>query len=108
MVDNLVDNAVRYGGAVTLDIRPMGRWVEILVLDDGPGLPAEALETITAPFERGEASRNRRTGGAGLGLSIVQALAKAQGGRLDLANRPEGGLAATILLPTEPESGRAP
>lgn len=99
MVHNLVDNAARYGGAVTLDARPLGRRVEIMVLDDGPGLPVEALETLLAPFERGEASRNRATGGAGLGLSIVQALAKAQGGRLVLANRPEGGLAATIELP---------
>lgn len=102
MVDNLIDNAARYGGAVTVDARPLGRHVEIAVLDDGPGLPPEALETMTAPFERGEASRNRRTGGAGLGLSIVQALAKAQGGRLVLVNRPKGGLAATIELPARP------
>lgn len=99
MVDNLIDNAARYGGTVTVDARPLGRRVEIMVLDDGPGLTPEALETMTAPFERGEASRNRRTGGAGLGLSIVQALAKGQGGSLVLANRPEGGLAATITLP---------
>jgi signal transduction histidine kinase len=102
MIDNLIDNAARYGGRVTLDARPLGRRVEIMVLDDGPGLPPEALETITAPFERGETSRNRRTGGAGLGLSIVQALAKGQDGRLVLANRPEGGLAATITLPASP------
>jgi two-component system, OmpR family, osmolarity sensor histidine kinase EnvZ len=102
MVDNLVDNAARYGGVVTLDARPDGGRVEIIVVDDGPGLPFELLETITAPFERGETSRNRRTGGAGLGLSIVKALAQGQGGRLTLANRPEGGLAATIDLPAHP------
>lgn len=101
MLDNLIDNAVRYGGAVTLDVRRLEGQVEIMVLDDGPGLPAEALATLTAPFERGESSRNRRTGGAGLGLSIVQALAKGQGGRLILSNRPEGGLAATITLPSD-------
>lgn len=102
MIDNLMDNAARYGGAVTVDARPCGRRVEIMVLDDGPGLPAAMLETLTAPFERGEASRNRRTGGAGLGLSIVKALAQGQGGSLSLANRPEGGLAATIDLPARP------
>jgi signal transduction histidine kinase len=102
MIDNLVDNAARYGGAVTVDARPLGRRVEITVLDDGPGLPDAVLETITAPFERGEVSRNRRTGGAGLGLSIVKALAQGQGGRLTLANRPEGGLAARIDLPARP------
>ena len=101
MIDNLIDNGARYGGAVTLDARPLGRRAEIMVLDNGPGLPIEVLETITAPFERGEASRNRRTGGAGLGLSIVKALAHGQGGRLTLANRPEGGLAATISLPAD-------
>ena len=73
-----------------------------MVLDDGPGLSDELLEAVTAPFERGETSRNRRTGGAGLGLSIVQALAQGQGGSLTLANRPEGGLAATIDLPARP------
>lgn len=102
MIDNLVDNAARYGGGATVDARPTGDRLEIQVLDDGPGLPEGVLETITAPFERGEASRNRQTGGAGLGLSIVQALAKGQGGRLILANRPEGGLAATISLPSSP------
>jgi len=102
MLDNLVDNAVRYGGAVTLDVRHKDRQVEIMVLDDGPGLSDELLQAVTAPFERGETSRNRRTGGAGLGLSIVQALAQGQGGSLTLANRPEGGLAATIDLPARP------
>jgi signal transduction histidine kinase len=104
MIDNLVDNAVRYGGAVTVDARPLGCRVEITVLDNGPGLPDAVLETITAPFERGETSRNRLTGGAGLGLSIVKALAQGQSGRLTLANRPEGGLAATIHLPARPAS----
>lgn len=101
MLDNLIDNAVRYGGAVTLEVRRLDGQVEIMVLDDGPGLPAAALATLTAPFERGESSRNRRTGGAGLGLSIVQALARGQGGQLVLSNRPEGGLAATITLPSD-------
>jgi len=101
MLDNLIDNAVRYGGAVTLDVRRLEGQVEIMVLDDGPGLPAEALATLTAPFERGESSRSRRTRGAGLGLSIVQALAKGQGGRLVLSNRSKGGLAATITLPAD-------
>ncbi|WP_395443877.1 ATP-binding protein [Caulobacter sp. UC70_42] len=100
MLDNLIDNAIRYGGAVTLEVGHRDRQVEITVLDDGPGLPPEALATLTEPFERGEASRNRSTGGAGLGLSIVQALARGQGGELMMANRPQGGLAATLRLPS--------
>jgi signal transduction histidine kinase len=100
MLDNLVDNAVAYGGGVTLEAEVTDGEARITVLDRGPGLPDAALARVTAPFERGEASRNRRTGGAGLGLSIVQALAQAQGGRLVLANREGGGLMATIALPT--------
>lgn len=99
MLNNLVDNAVAYGGGVTLAAEVVDGEARIAVLDRGPGLPDAVLTRVTAPFERGEASRNRRTGGAGLGLSIVQALAQAQGGRLVLANRPGGGLAATVVLP---------
>lgn len=99
MLNNLVDNAVAYGGAVSLEVSSNDDEVRIAVLDRGPGLPDDVLARITAPFERGEASRNRRTGGAGLGLSIVQALAQAHGGRLVLANREGGGLAATVALP---------
>lgn len=100
MLNNLVDNAVAYGGDVTLEAQVADGEARVAVLDRGPGLPDAMLARVTAPFERGEASRNRRTGGAGLGLSIVQALAQAQGGRLVLANREGGGLMATIALPT--------
>lgn len=100
MLNNLVDNAVAYGGGVTLEAQVADGEARVAVLDRGPGLPDAVLARVTAPFERGEASRNRRTGGAGLGLSIVQALAQAQGGRLVLANREGGGLMATIALPT--------
>jgi len=100
MLNNLVDNAVAYAGAVTLEADMAAGEARVTVLDRGPGLPDAALARIIAPFERGEASRNRRTGGAGLGLSIVQALAQAHGGQLLLANREGGGLAATVVLPT--------
>ncbi|USQ95366.1 ATP-binding protein [Caulobacter sp. RL271] len=99
MLNNLVDNAVIYGGVVSLEVEAVGEEVRIAVLDRGPGLPDDVLARITAPFERGETSRSRRTGGAGLGLSIVQALAQAHGGRLVLANREAGGLAAIVVLP---------
>jgi len=100
MLNNLADNAVAYGGAVTLEVEVADGEARIAVLDRGPGLPDATLARIAAPFERGEASRNRGTGGAGLGLSIVQALAKAHNGRLVLANREGGGLSATVVLPT--------
>jgi signal transduction histidine kinase len=99
MLDNLVDNAIRYGGSATLRARRDGQTVAIAVEDDGPGAPAGDLERMTRPFERLEPSRGRGGGGAGLGLAIVQALAESQGGRLSLENRAEGGLRATIRLP---------
>lgn len=96
---NLVDNALAYGGtaAVTVEERP-GR-IEIRVEDDGPGIPDARLEEVLEPFRRLESSRNRESGGAGLGLAIALAVAQAHGGRLELTNRPEGGLRATLVLP---------
>lgn len=99
MVDNLMDNAIRYGGGARLRAWRAEGDILVAVEDDGPGAPAEALDRMTRPFERLEPSRGRGTGGAGLGLAIVQALAESQGGGLRLENRSEGGLSATIRLP---------
>jgi len=102
MLDNLVDNAVRYAGRARLRVAALGDEVVLTVEDDGPGVPAHALERLLAPFERMEASRGRQTGGAGLGLAIVKGLAESQGGAFTLENRPEGGLRAEIRLPAAP------
>ncbi|MBU1378837.1 MAG: HAMP domain-containing protein [Alphaproteobacteria bacterium] len=99
MLDNLIDNAIRYGGGARLRAWPEAGGVAIAVEDDGPGAPPEALARLTRPFERLEPSRGRDTGGAGLGLAIVEALAESQGGSLTLENRAEGGLRATVRLP---------
>jgi len=99
ILDNLVDNAVRYGVAARLRAWREDGAVLLAVDDDGPGAPAEALERLTRPFERLEPSRGRGGGGAGLGLAIVRALAEGQGGGLTLVNRPEGGLSAQVRLP---------
>nr|WP_202390295.1 HAMP domain-containing sensor histidine kinase [Tsuneonella aeria] len=96
---NLVSNAVRYaGGAEVAVSRERGEAV-LRVSDHGPGIPPDRIGAMTEPFVRGEASRNRATGGAGLGLTLARAIAEAHGGRLVLANRPEGGLAAELRLP---------
>ncbi|PMS38146.1 signal transduction histidine kinase [Trinickia symbiotica] len=99
IVGNLVDNALKFGGGATIDVSalPDGR-VAISVLDSGPGIPAESLEAVFEPFYRLETSRNRHTGGTGLGLAIARQLARAMDATLSLANRPEGGLAATLTL----------
>jgi signal transduction histidine kinase len=95
---NLVDNAVKYAGSAQIQVKGEGREVNISVLDPGPGLSSEELERVSGAFYRGEPSRNRETGGAGLGLSIAKAIVDAHGGTMTLANREGGGLVVTITL----------
>lgn len=97
-ITNLVSNAVNFGGRARILVRD-GAQLEITVCDDGPGIPAVELEKVFEPFYRLESSRNRDTGGTGLGLGIARDLAQAHGGALVLANRPEGGLEARLTLP---------
>ncbi|MBX7539497.1 sensor histidine kinase [Qipengyuania sphaerica] len=96
---NLIENAIRYGGSARLSVTSENRAAILAVEDDGPGIAPELIDTIAEPFARGEASRNRATGGAGLGLAIARAVAEQHGGRLVLENREEGGLRAEIRLP---------
>jgi signal transduction histidine kinase len=98
-VRNLIDNAITYAGAAEVEVSGTGDKVTISVLDRGPGLKPEELGRAAGAFYRGEPSRNRETGGAGLGLSIAQAVADAHGGSLTLANRAGGGLVAMLTLP---------
>ena len=98
-IRNLVDNAIKYGSEATIEVSGSADEISISVLDRGPGLSDADLERVTGAFYRGEPSRNRETGGAGLGLAIAQAIVDAQGGQLILSNREEGGLAAKISLP---------
>ena len=95
-LNNLVDNARRYGGAVRLNCSVTNRAFEIHIDDDGAGIPEDQLESVFEPFFRLEGSRNRETGGSGLGLGIARALIRAQGGEVRLENRLGGGLRATI------------
>lgn len=104
---NLASNAVRYGGGaarVALASEPDA--IVLSVEDSGPGIPEDRIEAMMEPFQRGEASRNRATGGAGLGLTLARAIAEQHGGRLVLANRTEGGLRAELRLPLESRSAR--
>lgn len=96
---NLIDNAVAYGQVARVSVRKDGGDVLIRIEDDGPGMSEQALKSATDPFYRGDASRNRGSGGAGLGLTLADAIAKAHGGSLALENRSPKGLAVTIRLP---------
>jgi signal transduction histidine kinase len=98
-VRNLIDNAVKYGGAAEVAVGAVDGMVAIEVADRGPGIPEAELGKVQEPFVRLEASRNRETGGSGLGLALARAAADAHRGRLELANRPGGGQLARILLP---------
>ena len=96
---NLVDNAVKYGSRATIEVEDGAQTLNIRVRDAGPGLAEAELERVFEPFYRVEASRNRATGGTGLGLTIARNVARAHGGDLILKNRPEGGLEAVLTLP---------
>ena len=98
---NLVENAVRYAGSARIGIAVDGRHVMVTVEDDGPGVPDATIDRLCEPFYRGEASRNRETGGVGLGLSIARTIADGHGGSLSFGNRPKGGLRATLTLPLD-------
>ncbi len=99
-VANLVSNALAYGGAARIRLsRGEGGTVRLVVEDDGPGIPEAELEAVFAPFRRLEGSRNRETGGTGLGLTIARNILRAHGGDVVLQNRPEGGLRAVATLP---------
>ncbi len=98
-VRNLIENAVKYGGGATVRIDPAPGRVAILVCDEGPGIPADRLADVFDPFTRLETSRNRETGGSGLGLALARAIVRDAGGEITLANRTEGGLEAVITLP---------
>lgn len=98
-LQNLLDNAVRYGGATTLSASNVGNNVMIDICDAGPGISAELIEQMFEPFVRGEASRSRETGGTGIGLTIARAQAKTFGAIVTLSNRKTGGLVARLEIP---------
>jgi signal transduction histidine kinase len=99
VVCNLVQNAVVYGQSARVTLAADDEHVEICVEDEGPGIPVEDLERVFAPFVRLEESRNRATGGVGLGLSIARSIARAHGGDLVLTNKTPHGLVARLQLP---------
>jgi len=99
MLNNLVTNALKYAGSAEVSLAQADGQALIEVRDDGPGVPPEDLDRVFEPFFRGEKSRNRDTGGIGLGLASARAVARAHGGDLIVRNREEGGLSALVTLP---------
>jgi len=99
-LSNLVLNALTYGGNACVRLAlPEAGQLTLLIEDDGPGLPPAELDRVFQPFHRAETSRNRETGGSGLGLPIARNILRAHGGDVHLANRAGGGVRATVVLP---------
>lgn len=98
-IGNLIDNAVLYGKSAHIEVSDSPRQVNVAIRDAGPGIAPDLLERVFDPYFRVEASRNRDTGGSGLGLGIARNIARAAGGELTLRNLPQGGLEALLTLP---------
>lgn len=107
-LQNLIDNAIKYGSSAHLRVEDDADELRITVEDTGPGIAPGELARVTEPYYRPDASRNSATGGVGLGLSIAKDLALLHGGDLLLANRAQGGLCATLTLPRMTRTGPGP
>lgn len=101
---NLVENGCKYGERTTVTLYDEKEFVQVIVADEGAGIPEHLMEQALKPFQRLETSRNRDTGGTGLGLSIARDIVLAHGGRLELENRAKGGLSVKVTLP-KPRQG---
>jgi signal transduction histidine kinase len=96
---NLLENALRYGDEALARLRAEDDQVVVEIADRGPGIPVENRENVFDPFFRLEGSRNRDTGGVGLGLAVVRAVAHRHGGDVIIADRPGGGLVVSVRIP---------
>jgi signal transduction histidine kinase len=99
ILGNLVDNAVKYGTRAEVALLRSGEQAVLRVRDAGPGIAPEMRALLLEPFTRGEPSRARKTGGAGLGLAIVQTLSRAHGGTIEIGDAPGGGAEVRVSLP---------
>ena len=98
-LDNLIENALRYGGSAEIEVTDTPERLRIAVIDHGPGIPESELERVFEPFYRLDASRNMDSGGTGLGLSIARNIARWHGGDVTLRNATGSGLIAELSLP---------
>jgi signal transduction histidine kinase len=98
-VTNLVENAIKYATTPEIELERAANELVLWVRDRGPGIPDKSLGDVFLPYYRVEKSRNRNTGGVGLGLTVAQAIVRGHGGEILLGNRPNGGLEVRVTLP---------
>nr|WP_322100094.1 ATP-binding protein [Geminicoccus harenae] len=98
-IDNVMINAVTYGGSAEVRLAVEAGWVKLTVADRGPGVPPAMRERVFEPFFRLETSRSRATGGTGLGLALARGIVRAHGGEVRLLDRPGGGTLVEVALP---------
>jgi signal transduction histidine kinase len=101
-IRNVIENAVNYGGRADITLRQEDTEFQITIQDAGPGIPEQDFERVFQPFVRLEASRNKQTGGIGLGMAIARSIVRKHGGDISLANTQGSGLTVTIHLPESP------
>ncbi|MDZ5648500.1 ATP-binding protein [Nitrospirillum sp. BR 11828] len=105
---NIINNAITYGGGARVTVRDTAKAAVVSISDDGPGIPEAQFEAVFEPFHRLEESRNRGTGGTGLGLTIARQAVTREGGSIALKNRPEGGLTVIVSIPKQDEAAQKP
>ncbi len=96
---NIIQNAVKYGTAARISVLDAGSTYEVVVEDEGPGIPEKDQEAVFTPFLRLETSRSKNTGGYGLGLTVARSIIRAHGGDITLKNRASKGLRVSVTLP---------
>jgi signal transduction histidine kinase len=96
---NLIDNAAKYAKSAEIELSREKAAFVVVINDRGPGIPPDALDHVFRPYYRVDQSRNRSTGGVGLGLTVAQSIIQGHGGEIILENRREGGLQARVVLP---------
>jgi signal transduction histidine kinase len=99
IVSNLLDNALKYGHVAHATVKMDGQEIVLVVDDEGAGIPPDLRAILLEPFVRLETSRNRQTGGAGLGLAVVRSLVEGHGGVVTIGDAPTGGARFTVRLP---------
>lgn len=104
-IRNIIDNAVKFAGAATVEVQGLSKTARVIVTDQGPGIDPARRSELMKPFSRGEESRNATTGGAGLGLYIAHQIVSAHNGTIALKENPTGGLIVEVELPALSKSG---